>query len=167
MENYKELLVSNKMKIGIWGNGYIGLSTMAYFAKQGINCIGTDINKITVDTINQGELPIKDLKDWFGFEIKSLVENNKIKGVNNWVISTNFDMSVPKLPAKLFMDFAMIEGDVIYFDLGLKKTFGPLMLILPLYQSWDVPSMIDDKNWLSNRIRFSFSVSSFNVRNIF
>jgi hypothetical protein len=96
-----------------------------------------------------------------------ILENDKIKGVNNWVISTNFDMSVPKLPAKLFMDFAMIEGDVIYFDLGLKKSFGPLMIIFPLYQSWDVPSMINDKNWLLHRIRFSLAVPSFNVRNMF
>ena len=84
MENYKELLVSNKMKIGVWGTGYIGISTMVYFAKQGVSCLGTDISKSTVDTINSGELHIKDLKDWFGFEIKSLVENNFLRATTDF-----------------------------------------------------------------------------------
>ena len=31
--NYKNLLKSKKYKIAVWGTGYIGLSTMVYFAK--------------------------------------------------------------------------------------------------------------------------------------
>ena len=96
-----------------------------------------------------------------------ILENDKIKGINKWLISANFEISVPKLPAKLFMDYAIIEGDENYFDLGLKKSFGPLMIILPLYQNWDDPSMINDKNWLAQRMRFSLSVSSFNFRDMF
>ena len=43
--NYKNLLKSKKYKIGIWGTGYIGLSTMVYFSKKNIKCVGFDINK--------------------------------------------------------------------------------------------------------------------------
>ena len=41
--NYKRLLKSKKFKIAVWGTGYIGLSTMVYFAKKKIKCIGYDI----------------------------------------------------------------------------------------------------------------------------
>ena len=34
--NYKSLLKSKKFKIAVWGTGYIGLSTMVYFAKKKI-----------------------------------------------------------------------------------------------------------------------------------
>ena len=34
---YKNLLKSKKFKIAVWGTGYIGLSTMVYFAKKKIN----------------------------------------------------------------------------------------------------------------------------------
>ena len=35
--NYKNLLKSKKFKIGIWGTGYIGLSTMVLFFKKILN----------------------------------------------------------------------------------------------------------------------------------
>ena len=54
--NYKNLLKSKKYKIGIWGTGYIGLSTMVYFSKKNIKCVGFDINKEKVRKIN---FPIK------------------------------------------------------------------------------------------------------------
>ena len=46
--NYKSLLKSKKFKIAVWGTGYIGLSTMVYFAKKKIKCVGYDINKDNV-----------------------------------------------------------------------------------------------------------------------
>ena len=32
--------------------------------------------------------------------------------------------------------------------------------------TWDDPKMIEDKNWMLDRMRFSLSVSSFNIRDI-
>ena len=72
--NYKKLLRSKKFKISVWGTGYIGLSTMVYFSKKKINCIGYDIDNKKVRKINSGILPLADLKDWFGFDIKPLVK---------------------------------------------------------------------------------------------
>jgi nucleotide sugar dehydrogenase len=77
--NYKELLKSKKFKIGIWGTGYIGLSTMVYFAKKKIKCVGYDVDKKKVRSINSGVIPLKDLEKWFGFDIKKLVKKNYIK----------------------------------------------------------------------------------------
>ena len=36
---YKNLLKSKKFKIAVWGTGYIGLSTMVYFAKKELSVL--------------------------------------------------------------------------------------------------------------------------------
>ena len=68
--NYKKNLLKNNNKIAVWGTGYIGLSTMMYFAKKGVTSIGFDIDLKKVKQINKGLLPISELKSWFGFKIK-------------------------------------------------------------------------------------------------
>ena len=82
--NYKKLLKSKKYKIAVWGTGYIGLSTMVYFSKKKIKCVGFDINKEKIKKINSGVLPLADLKKWFGFDIKSLVKSNYLKATSNY-----------------------------------------------------------------------------------
>ena len=49
--NYIQGLKKRKNKIAVWGSGYIGLSTMAYYSKKKIKCVGFDIDKKKVDTI--------------------------------------------------------------------------------------------------------------------
>ena len=82
--NYQKLLKSKKYKIAVWGTGYIGLSTMVYFSKKKIKCVGFDINKEKIKKINSGTLPLADLKKWFGFDIKSLVKSNYLKATSNY-----------------------------------------------------------------------------------
>ena len=82
--NYKKLLRSKKFKISVWGTGYIGLSTMVYFSKKKINCVGYDVDSEKVRKINSGTLPLADLKDWFGFNIKSLVKKRLLKATSNY-----------------------------------------------------------------------------------
>jgi len=82
--NYKSLLKSKKFKIAVWGTGYIGLSTMVYFAKKRIKCIGYDINKEKIKKINSGTLPLEDLRKWFGFDIRGLVKQNYLKATSNY-----------------------------------------------------------------------------------
>ena len=82
--NYKKLLKSKKFKIAVWGTGYIGLSTMVYFSKKKIKCVGFDIDKEKVKKINLGVLPLLDLKSWFGFDIKGLVNQNYLKATINY-----------------------------------------------------------------------------------
>ncbi len=83
MNNFRNLLKSKKYKIAVWGTGYIGLSTMAYYSKKNIKCIGYDIDKSKVKKINNGTLPISELKDWFGFDIKNFVKKNYLKATYN------------------------------------------------------------------------------------
>ena len=82
--NYRSLLKSKKFKIAVWGTGYIGLSTMVYFAKKKIKCIGYDINKEKIKKINSGTLPLEDLRKWFGFDIRGLVKQNYLKATSNY-----------------------------------------------------------------------------------
>jgi nucleotide sugar dehydrogenase len=82
--NYQKLLKSKKYKIAVWGTGYIGLSTMVYFSKKKIKCVGFDINKKKINKINSGVLPLADLKKWFGFDIKSLVKSNYLKATSDY-----------------------------------------------------------------------------------
>lgn len=51
--NYKKNLLKNNNKIAVWGTGYIGLSTMMYFAKKGVTSIGFDIDLKKVKQINK------------------------------------------------------------------------------------------------------------------
>src|SRR5438093_3171040 len=66
---------SDLAKIAVWGTGYIGLSTMAYYAKNGIRCVGYDIVPETVRSINAGEISLAGLGQWLGFSAAPLVKN--------------------------------------------------------------------------------------------
>jgi len=82
--NYKQLLKSKKSKIAVWGTGYIGLSTMVYFSKKKIKCVGYDVDSSKIKKINSGVLPLADLSKWFGFDIKKLVKQNYLKATSNY-----------------------------------------------------------------------------------
>ena len=92
-----------------------------------------------------------------------LDENGKMLGVDSWVISANFEMNIPKVPGKPFMDAAIILGEEPYFDFGLKKYFGPMSIIMPVYQSWDETPFVTDTDWILDRLRFSLTLSGFNA----
>ena len=100
--NYQKLLKSKKFKIAVWGTGYIGLSTMVYFAKKKIRCVGYDINKDKIKKINSGILPLADLANWFGFNINSLVKLNYLKGTSNYkdLISEDFLVHFIAIPTE-------------------------------------------------------------------
>jgi len=78
MQNYSEKLLSGQYKIGVWGAGFIGLSTMAHFARAGVSGIAVDVAPKTVDAINQGEVEAVGLKEWLGFDLKPLVEKSLV-----------------------------------------------------------------------------------------
>ena len=97
-----------------------------------------------------------------------ILENGKMKYVNDWVLSVNFDITIPKVPSKPFIDLAFVEGKDPYIDFGLKQSFGPVLIIIPLYQSWErEDQIIKDTDWLLKRMRISLNVPKFNYRNFF
>lgn len=77
----------------ILGMGYIGLPTAALIAKQGISVLGVDINQNVVDSINRGEVHIKEpgLED----EISSAVGRGKLRASVKASIGDVFIIVVP------------------------------------------------------------------------
>jgi nucleotide sugar dehydrogenase len=80
----KRTLLSGERRIGVWGTGYIGYSTMVNFAAAGVKCIGVDVNPSLVEAINQGEIPIPNLEFWLGFNPKPLVEMGMFEATTEW-----------------------------------------------------------------------------------
>lgn len=80
----KQLLKMGRKKIGVWGLGYIGFSSIAYFARAGVTCIGTDVHEHRVNDVNHGKATIPNLDYWLGFETKQLAEHGKMRATTNW-----------------------------------------------------------------------------------
>lgn len=72
MKEYAELLSSRSFKIGVWGAGYIGYSTMAHFARSGVSGIAVDVIPEKVEAFNRGESGIFGLREWLRIEVEPL-----------------------------------------------------------------------------------------------
>lgn len=84
MESYKRLILEEGYKVGIWGLGYIGLSSMAYLAKRGVSCLGVDVRKDRVDAVRAGKHYMPGMDYWLGFDIKPMVDSGLIRATANW-----------------------------------------------------------------------------------
>jgi nucleotide sugar dehydrogenase len=90
----KEKLLNGEKKIAIWGTGFIGFTTMANFAFNGVRCLGYDVDKDKVDKINNGVIPIDNLEYWLGFNIDGLVKNDLIEATSDWNELMSSDIAV-------------------------------------------------------------------------
>ncbi|MBI4489877.1 MAG: nucleotide sugar dehydrogenase [Deltaproteobacteria bacterium] len=84
MESYRRLVLEEGYKVGIWGLGYIGLSSMAYLAKKGVSCLGMDVREDRVNAVQAGKHYMPGMDYWLGFDIKSLVDDGLIEATTNW-----------------------------------------------------------------------------------
>jgi len=81
----RKKLKDGEKRIGIWGLGYIGYSSMAYFAREGVNCIGFDVIKSRVDNINtSGKCVIPNIEYWLGFDVVPLIKSKRMYSTYNW-----------------------------------------------------------------------------------
>ncbi len=81
--DYRRLLKSKKYKIGVWGTGYIGFSTMVFFAQHGVKAFGYDVSKEKVRIINSGGYILKELKTWLNTPVKPLVDKGLLGATND------------------------------------------------------------------------------------
>lgn len=81
---YSELLLKKGKKIGVWGTGYIGFSSMIFFARKGVHCIGYDVIPKKVDDINKGKYIFKEMENWLRFPIKPLLKKGYITGTTDF-----------------------------------------------------------------------------------
>ena len=55
-----------------------------YFAKKNVKSVGFDVDSKKVKQINSGILPIPELKNWFGFDIKQLSKKKLVFATNDY-----------------------------------------------------------------------------------
>lgn len=89
----KALLEGNK-RVGVWGIGHIGYSTMSNFAERGVKCIGYDIDPKKVGQINQGEIPIFAMDYWLGFDPRFLYQHGVARATANSQDMVSADIAV-------------------------------------------------------------------------
>jgi nucleotide sugar dehydrogenase len=87
-------LLEGKRKIAVWGTGYIGFSTMANFAAEGVTCVGTDVSEQVVSTINSGKPPVANMEYWLGFDTKYLVDSGMMRATQDWKELMNPEFAV-------------------------------------------------------------------------
>lgn len=91
---FRKRLQDGDSRIGIWGTGFIGYSTMATFSDEGIRSIGYDIDEDRVDVINDGVVPIDTLEHWLGMDPAPLVEEEVMGATTEYTDLTSGDVSV-------------------------------------------------------------------------
>ena len=76
----------------------------------------------------------------------------------------NFTQAIKNVPVRLFADYAgATDLEDSYFDLGLILDLEIVKVYLPLYQSWDEDSVINDFGWLKERVRFEIVLDSISI----
>lgn len=63
--------------IGIWGGGFIGLSTAAHYARRGIKTVIYDIDRDRAASINRGVFP-ENFHEWVGFDVSQYTDAGRI-----------------------------------------------------------------------------------------
>jgi nucleotide sugar dehydrogenase len=84
MRELRRELLEGRKKIAVWGTGYIGFSTMANFAAEGVQCLGTDVSERIVSIINSGKPPVPNMEYWLGFDPKYLVDSGMMSATTDW-----------------------------------------------------------------------------------
>jgi len=100
--------------ISVVGLGYIGLPTAAMFASRKKQVIGVDVNQLTVDTINRGEIHI--VEPDLDMIVHAAVTEGYLKAVTSPEPADAFLIAVPT-PFK-----SCIEGDIPEPDLRYIET---------------------------------------------
>jgi nucleotide sugar dehydrogenase len=133
----RQQLKNGEKKIGVWGVGYIGYSSMAFFAKEGVATIGFDTSFKRVEDVNtEGKCVVPNMDYWIGFDVKPLVKQKLIYASNNWQ-----ELISPGIPVHL-IDIPTEKEGKPYFDILIdvltkiftaykkaKSTEPPLLII--------------------------------------
>lgn len=93
-EVYRDQLLHGTKKIGIWGVGHIGYSSMCHFAESGVQVLGVDVDTTKVELVNAGENPIFMMDYWLGFRPKYLFEAGRARATTEWEELINDDVLV-------------------------------------------------------------------------
>jgi nucleotide sugar dehydrogenase len=84
MTSLREQLKQGTRRVGIWGLGYLGFSSMAHFARDGVSCIGTDPLEERAEDVNRGRTTIPSLDMWLGFDTQPLAGAGLMRATTDW-----------------------------------------------------------------------------------
>ena len=101
-QKLRKQLLEGKRKIAVWGTGYIGFSTMANFAAEGVSCVGTDVSEKIVSIINSGKTPVPNMEYWLGFDPKYLIDSGMMAATVDWkkVLAPEFAVHMIAIPTE-------------------------------------------------------------------
>ncbi|HYB85059.1 MAG TPA: hypothetical protein VED86_06990, partial [archaeon] len=101
-QHLRRELLEGKRKVAVWGTGYIGFSTMANFAAEGVVCVGTDVSERIVSTINSGKTPVPNMEYWLGFDPKYLVDSGMMTATLDWkkLLTPEFAVHMVAIPTE-------------------------------------------------------------------
>lgn len=94
MTSLREQLKQGTKRVGIWGLGYLGFSSMAHFAGNGVSCIGTDPLEERVEDVNRGRTTIPNLDMWLGFDTQPLAQAGLMRATTDWKELVTEDVAV-------------------------------------------------------------------------
>lgn len=109
--------------ISVVGLGYIGLPTAAMFASRKKKVIGLDVNKLTVDTINKGEIHI--VEPDLDMLVSAAVQQGYLEATLEAKPADAFLIAVPT-PFKPYANGEIPEPDLSYIQ-SAAKAIAPVL----------------------------------------
>jgi len=92
--SYAVKLKNRQNKLGVWGIGYIGYSTMLHFANEGVECVAYDPNSARVELVNSGEHPVPGLTGWLDIDPLPLLKNGTFAATSQITEILNDDVLI-------------------------------------------------------------------------
>jgi len=132
--------------VGVWGLGYIGFSSIAHFAKEGVLCIGTDILQHRIDAVNQGKATIPNLNYWLGFNTEPLAKDGIKKATIDWRDMIKEDIAVhlitipTEMNGKPHHDILIDVINKLCTYKNVKTEYPPLIIV----ESTLTPTVVDN-----------------------
>ena len=127
---YKELLEKiekRNAKIGIIGQGYVGLPLSVELGKQGFNVTGFEVDQSKIDSINNGKSYIGDVDST---DVKKLAEAGKLSATSDFNNLSKVDIIIICVPTPLRKSKDPDVSYIIEAAANIKKTLRKGQLII-------------------------------------
>ncbi|MCL2484825.1 MAG: nucleotide sugar dehydrogenase [Endomicrobia bacterium] len=127
---FKELLqkINNRnVKIGVIGQGYVGLPLSVELAKQGFSATGYEVDKFKVESINKGKSYIGDVETNV---LKELVKNKKVDATLDFNNLSKEDVIIICVPTPLRKSKDPDVSYILSAAKNVKKTLRKGQLII-------------------------------------